>query len=520
MSEIPLITPYDQSGTLKRPSIVSLNYTKQDFWSMKSRLITFINERFGTNGTVLPNTFNDMVEGSVAIMLIENWAFLADTLSFKMDQIVNELFIDSVTEIENAFRLAKLVGFYPLPPIAARSMWIGTMNNAMTTDIEITTPVVVDLMSGDTPVSIELFQADINNEPIYDSPIIIPAGSTSNKNIVGLEGRTRTTNFSGTGEVAQTFTLPDPPVIFDSIRVTVDGVLWDRVDYFSDSNPRKEYRVEFDSSWIGYIIFGNNRAGMIPSTGSQIQVTHRTGGGIVGNIVTGFVETQVQTSVPGLAFNIAVNLRNYTRGEFGYNGDTLEDIRTKLPLWLRTQDRAVSGEDYKILCDQFATAYHGQIGKATAVLRNHGCSGNIVDLYILVKDGELGLAEADNDLKVALNEELVSKKMFTDFICIRDGVVVDVDVTVDIQLDKFYKKSESEFDANIRAKINNFFSLNNWDYGKTLKDTDLFKELSSIQEITDMGINFVTGSDSGALITTRFFEIIRPDVISLSFSYS
>ena len=121
------IKPYANSNTIKNEKILNLNYTNQDFWSMKTRLVQFIQERFGDNGTVLPNTFNDLVEGSIAIMLMENWAFIADTLSFKMDQMVNELFIDTVTEPDNAFRICQLVGFKPTPPIPASSMWTATI---------------------------------------------------------------------------------------------------------------------------------------------------------------------------------------------------------------------------------------------------------------------------------------------------------------------------------------------------------------------------------------------------------
>ena len=108
------ITPYAISEITVKPVVFNLNYTNQDFWSMKNRLIDFIQQKFG-------DKFNDFVESDISIMLIENWAFIADTLSFKMDQIANEIFIDTVTEKENAFRLAKLVGFEPQPPISARS---------------------------------------------------------------------------------------------------------------------------------------------------------------------------------------------------------------------------------------------------------------------------------------------------------------------------------------------------------------------------------------------------------------
>lgn len=523
MSDCPInIKPFSQSEEIKNPLVFNLNYTNQDFWSMKTRLVNFLKERFGPTGTVLPNTFNDLIESSVAIMLIENWAFLADTLSFKMDQIVNEVFIDTVTEVENAFRLAKLVGFQPTPPIAARSRWIAQINNVLSTDLSIPTPISISIPSSSTPTTIELFAADANGEPLFDEEIIVPAGSKFNKSIIGLEGRTINEEFSGTGAIAQTYTLSYSPVIFDSIRVMVDGVNWERVDYFTDSQPRREYRVEFNSTYQGFLMFGNNQAGMIPSPGSRIQVTYRTGGGTVGNIVTGYVQTQRQIVVPGLDFTVPITYSNYTKGEFGYDGDGLTEIRRKLPKWIKTQDRAVSGSDYKTLADQFATPYFGQVGKATAVLRNHGCAGNIVDLYILAADSTtIGLTLANNELKTALSTEIQQKKMISDFLCIRDGFIKKIDVIVDMNLDKFYKKFETEIKDNILRRIDSFFSLNNWDYNQILRDTDLIKELSDIKEIQNFQITFVTeDNESHTVVSSKFNEIIRPDSITTSFVYN
>jgi len=76
-----------------------------------------------------------------------------------MDQIANEIFIDTVTEIENAFRLAQLVGFQPQPPIAARAMFTANLNNPLLADTVIPTPYLLDLSVNGTPVTFELFPA-------------------------------------------------------------------------------------------------------------------------------------------------------------------------------------------------------------------------------------------------------------------------------------------------------------------------------------------------------------------------
>lgn len=508
------ITPYDKSQIVKTPNLANLNYTNQDFWSMKSRLIDFIKERFAEQ-------FNDFVESDLALMLIENWAFVADTLSFKIDQIANEVFIDTVTEVDNAFRLSLLVGFKPTPPIGARSLWSASIQNVLETDLVINTPQTIPITTEEGPKIIELYPADKDNNPIMNQPIVIPANSLLNTGIAGVEGQTRTQTQGATGGINQSVALNFGPVIGESVRVNVDGVEWTEVPYFTDSQPRREFRVEYDPDYNGFVMFGNNRAGLIPNAGSQITVTYRTGGGLSGNIVTGSVELQKNFVVPGFDFRVPVTFRNYTRGEFGYIGDSIDDIKRKLPPWLRTQNRAVTGDDYETIAEQFTTEFNGQIGKAKAVLRNYGCAANLIDLYILSIDGENGLMESTDGLKNELQEELNIKKMITDIVCIRNGVVIEADVSIDCILDKFYRKFEDELEIKIQRRLDSFFSLNNWDYEKSLRAVDVVKQLSDLREIQTFEINFVTddADNSGELVIAKFYEIIRPGTVEVNFVY-
>jgi hypothetical protein len=508
------VTPYDKSSLIKTPNLINLNYTNQDFWSMKSRLIDLIRQRFS-------ETFNDFVESDLAIMLIENWAFIADTLSFKIDQIANEIFIDTVSQVDNAFRLALLVGFKPQPPVGSRSLWSATINNLLDTDIFIDTPVSIDINTEEGPKVIELYAADTNNNPLYNESIVISSGSFLNTSIVGLEGTTYTQTAQGTGESNQSIRMIQGPVIWNSVRVRVDGVEWQQVDYFTDSQPRREFRVEYDPAYNGFVVFGNNRAGLIPTLGSDIQIIFRAGGGYSGNIVTGSVELQRNFEVGGFDFRVPVTFRNYTKGEFGHPGDTIEDIKRKMPAWIRLQNRCVSGDDIEAFTNQFVTEFNGRVGKAKAVLRNYGCAANIIDLYVLSLQGADGLMESENAMKLELQAAMEDKKMLTDHICIKNGGIVEVDVHADLTLDKFYRKFEDEFREKVNRRVNSFFSLNNWDYGKILKNVDLIKSMSDIAEIRNIEIHFQTNNpeNSGEVVTTKYYEIIRPSIVDINFIY-
>jgi hypothetical protein len=508
------LNPLTQSNTSAPTVLPSVNYTNQDFDSLKTRLALYVEQRF-------PNDFTDFFEADLGVMLLESWAFCADMLSFKMDQIANELFIDTVSEIENAFRIANQVGFQPTPPLAARALFSFTINSLLSTDMVIPAGFSVSTGSANGTINYELFPADPLNNPLYDQDIIIPAGSLTNTAIIGLEGQTLSDQFNSTGETNQAYVTLQSPVLFDSVRVDVDGTRWTQVDFFTDGQPRQEYRVSFDSSYNVTIQFGDGVGGAIPSQGSQIGITYRVGGGSRGNIVSGAIVVQSGFIVPGFGVTVPITITNYTRGEFGYDGDGIEEIRRKLPAYNKVQDRAVTGEDYKILAELFVTATNGQIGKATAVLRNSGCAGNVIDLYVLSLDGTDGLMISNDLMKVELGNYFEEKKMISDYLCIKDGVVKYVDTVIDLNVNKFYRKFSEEIRQKVIQRINLFFSLNNWEYGKPLRGVEISQSLADIKEISSINLTFTTSDidQVGDTVSAAYYEIIRPDSTNIVLTF-
>jgi hypothetical protein len=519
------VTPLAVARPIRNVTNVSTNYTNQEFYGLKTRIVELIRQRF-------PEDFTDFVESSLGIMLIEVWAFIGDMLSFKIDQLANEVFIDTVREVDNAFRLANLIGFKPQPPIASTAMFIASINQIFTTDVIIPSPLIIQYPGPDNqPRQYELFPADSDNNPILDQDVRIAAGTASNSSLVGVEGTTVSQQVTAIGGANQFIQLDQFPVLWNSIRVNVDGVEWDAVEYFTDSQERREFRVEYSSSYQAFVIFGNQSAGLMPNSGSRIETTYRIGGGTSGNVVTGALSASTNVPQQGATSVIVVNFQNYTRGSGGYNGDTIDDVKRKLPAYVRTQGRCVTGLDYKTYCDQFATPYAGQVGKSTAVLRNAGCAGNVVDLYVLAREGRDDLALPGSDLKAALTTSLNRVKMFTDFLCLRDGVIVAVDVYLDLVLDRVYRKFEEEIRAKVINRVNAFFSLNAWEYGQTLRSTDLIKAISDVPEISQINVTFTSLTNqptqespdactpADQIVTTRFYEIIRPEDVFVQFNY-
>lgn len=511
------VKPLATSNIITSSPIYNLNYTSQDYNSMKNRLLDLIRTNFG-------NDFNDFSEASMGLMLVECWAWLGDLLSFKIDQIANELFIDTVTEPENAFRLAKLVGFKPQPPLPGKAMFIASLHSIYSTDIVLNSPIILTIEHGALEIRYDLYPADVNNNPIFEQPIVIPAGSLFNSNIIGLEGSTNTMKYTSNGNAGQSFQLPYPSVFYKSISVDVDGRPWEEVEYFTEFKPLPQYIVEYDASYKAAIIFGNGKAGMVPPQGANVNIKFRTANATTAEIITGAIQEKTYTTVAGIPHAVIATIKNYTKSEYGYPGDTINEIRRKLPEFLRTQNRAVTGADYQQLASQFMSPHNGAIGKATAALRSHGCAGNVIDIIVLAQTGDNRLTKANNNLKAELLEAINKSKIFTDYVCIKDGDVLKVDINVDIFLDKVHKKSEESIKYKCNELINWFFSLPNWDFGKPLRTSDIIKILSEVKETKHFEISFTTaknieGEEESDIITTNYKEIIRPDNINLNLIY-
>jgi hypothetical protein len=112
-------------------------------------------------------------------------------------------------------------------------------------------------------------------------------------------------------------------------------------------------------------------------------------------------------------------------------------------------------------------------------------------------------------------------KMMTDYLSILDGQIILSDVSINVVIDKYYKKFEDDIRANITTRMQNFFSLNNWDYNQNLRDIDVIKALSDMQQPRRYDIYFTTSDpeNSGKLVRARYFEIIRPDTTRINFTY-
>ena len=83
-----------------------VNFASFDFDTLRSAMIDYIRINF-------PEDFNDWIESSEFVALIELLAYLGQTLAFRMDLNTRENFLETAERRESILRLARLISFNP-----------------------------------------------------------------------------------------------------------------------------------------------------------------------------------------------------------------------------------------------------------------------------------------------------------------------------------------------------------------------------------------------------------------------
>jgi predicted phage baseplate assembly protein len=172
------------------------------------------------------------------------------------------------------------------------------------------------------------------------------------------------------GAPGQTFTLSSTPVLDGTLELTIDEgsgpEAWTEVDDFSGSGPSDNVYILDPTT--GVITLGDGKRGNIPvanltnPSGSVVAVRYRFGGGGATNIAAGTALT-LMSGIAGVDTG-ALNMPFAAYG--GSDEETLQSAMDRAPDALKSQNRAVTCEDYETLAKQA-----GPIARAKALPLYH-----------------------------------------------------------------------------------------------------------------------------------------------------
>ena len=350
-----------------------------------------------------------------------------------------------------------------------------------------------------------------------------------NRNVPVVQGQTHTDTFTvPASQARQSYQVTSPyyPVIGSSaesftpagyfgtagsdygVTVTVNNEIWKPTASLMFSSPDDpSYSVTFDELDRMTITFGDGVFGMLlpvqEDGTTSISVTYRTGGGVVGNQSQNSFDTTVQSFAPSSPSTpITVYLTNpYTVGKGGEDRESVQEGKRNIPQFVRTNDRAVTSDDYIYLASNFSDPVAGRLKLAKGVLHSNLVprEQNIIWLYCWVSGPNNQLAPPTYTLKSALSTYMNQRKMITDEVIILDGPTTPVPINVRYNYGKQYQPSEVAL--KVQSAINSVLSV--LQPGQTLYLSSLYNAVSELTEINYVNVLWPTDN----LIAPNAYEV-------------
>ena len=134
----------------------------------------------------------------------------------------------------------------------------------------------------------------------------------------------------------------DPRKALPQIKLDLGADKWTAQRDLLDSEPfDKHFVAEIDEERTAWIRFGDDLFGERPSKDDAFTVTYRVGNGVTGNVSAGAIQHVVATGS-----NAIDSVSNPLPAVGGVDPERMEQVRLDAPFAFRTQERAVTPEDY------------------------------------------------------------------------------------------------------------------------------------------------------------------------------
>lgn len=403
----------------------SIDYTNVDYDGFKQMMLKGLSE-------TMPE-YTDTSETDPGVVILELLARGLDIINHYQNVQANECFLPSAERRSNVLNWCNILNYIPR-----------VSTPAILTEVIAVTDPTTKVPAG---TALHTKTSDITNEPIYFTTLedLVQTNSdgsysnllgyelTDGTIVDGLEEGDTIKNYlflvpiihgvmvnnellgTSTGEENQEYTLANSPVSVDNLTVSVaeteTAEVWTRVDSFIDSSTTdKHYMVQVLENDTVQIIFGDNRTGMIPPSGSIIRATYLNGGGIKGNVGK-YTVTEMQTTVSGVSYmyNLEYGSEHslYTE-RLGTDKETLSSIKVNAPNHFKTVWGCLTVEDYaNKLLELFPEIALSDSVKTPATDETDTNPIDGVDVYFAVRDPETNyLLNGPDNVSATLMQEI------------------------------------------------------------------------------------------------------------------
>lgn len=429
-----------------------VGYIDRSFEQIKSSLIKNL---VNTNPELTDHTENNPL-----IILISMFAAIGELLNLYIDNMARESFIRTARKYDSMVKLTRLIDYR----IKAATPTSVVVTIGIDTDDPHTLPLPLDYFF---PANVRIV-TNTGYEFYTRGSMVIPVGTTSWEVIADQVSLVINSTLGVTdGTANQTFGL-GTNYVHDSIDITIDSVLYTRVDSWARSRSTdKHYLVDIDINGIAQVIFGDGVNGIIPPSGKNIIVNYRTTESVdIG--IDDFSPTPISGLDP-----TTYDLSFFASNQYASSGasayETLALIRDNAPRSLRTLDRAVTFQDFIDIA---------KLSPGVSKVKLDYCCGKKTTLYIgPINEGIATRGLLDTTL--AYFDD--NRRMITQSVLIKAAGITPVIIELDVYPE--YRADGATTTNDCINALTNYGSYANQDVNSVIALSDIFSVIDNLVRV-------------------------------------
>lgn len=251
-----------------------VDFQAYDFDTMRSAMVDYIRTNY-------PENFNDFIESSEFVSIIELLAFLSQSLAFRMDVNTRENFLETAERRESVFKLARMLGYNPKRNLPASGL-------LKLVSVKTSEPLVDSL--GTSLSNRTVYWDDANNSQSYEQFITIMNAAMSNTN--QFSSPIKSGNINNIPTELYQFNTPINSPIVHNLNITSSGTK----RQFNVVNPEFKDNSHFYERE--------------PSPTNLMNIIYRNDGGGLASRNTGFFSLIKQGNLQFKDFNYTAPIEN------------------------------------------------------------------------------------------------------------------------------------------------------------------------------------------------------------------
>lgn len=414
--------------------------------------------------------WTDRDPSDFGVLLVDLWAYMGDVLHYYIDRAAGEAFITTATQRESMLALANLFDYTPYSRRAATA-FVSVSN---TSSENIVLPAGTVFIGAGESGNLNFFS---NEDTTLVSGQVTQVGVTEGS-VIEEEILTN----SASGRPNQRYSLSKLNVVSNNVQVFVyeDGVTaipWNQVvDVALATTSSSSYSVSVNADNETQVLFGTALTGRVPPTNAKITATYSVTSGAAGNIPQNKITSFRNMQPSGVA------IVGSTSASGGSSGESIESIKSSLKATIKSQDRAVTINDFVDLALRIPGVYRSTIKYEPSI-----SGGGSVTIYGMPYISDY-TSYSSNTVSVlsSVQEQIVSNIQPVAMLGVTVSAATSITlvpktITATIYIDNSYVANSVK--RAVEDALNALFDLGALEFGEDLQIGDVYKSIHDVEGV-------------------------------------